>query len=392
MARCALGRLLLGSVATNNDYFDAAVVMARSAHENARIPCVLLAISDDVSIQGSHLYSDKLHFVVPTLLPHVSSWRPDMSWCRKRLSGWRHTSVLKCALLYSILSGGHDAFIVDADWRFISNPFDKLLTCTTVSILGARDDHFLNAGRLFIRSTSATLELSRRLANRTLVAWDQAILNEELSALDSHTQCCAANRFLDAHLVRSERIHSMKTQAAPHCRVDLRQLPPGRVLPPPDQLVNAGDPLMWAQPWNSMRHNELKSQYHHRCPTCYNRCTLHRCFETADAGCRMLAASTVHGVRIDHQSVGLHAGPGARSSTAASGFNCSWASGCCRRHPRACPSSHASTARARQQPPRTKRRTTSYASQVQKVRVPKLPKSSKDVPIWRIMSPLTTDQ
>mmetsp|Transcript_30138 Transcript_30138/g.64772 ORF Transcript_30138/g.64772 Transcript_30138/m.64772 type:complete len:336 (+) Transcript_30138:164-1171(+) len=335
MARCALGRLLLGSVATNNDYFDAAVVMARSAHENARIPCVLLAISDDVSIQGSHLYSDKLHFVVPTLLPHVSSWRPDMSWCRKRLSGWRHTSVLKCALLYSILSGGHDAFIVDADWRFISNPFDKLLTCTTVSILGARDDHFLNAGRLFIRSTSATLELSRRLANRTLVAWDQAILNEELSALDSHTQCCAANRFLDAHLVRSERIHSMKTQAAPHCRVDLRQLPPG---------------------------------------------------------CRMLAASTVHGVRIDHQSVGLHAGPGARSSTAASGFNCSWASGCCRRHPRACPSSHASTARARQQPPRTKRRTTSYASQVQKVRVPKLPKSSKDVPIWRIMSPLTTDQ
>jgi hypothetical protein len=68
--------------------------------------------------------------------------------------------------------------VIDCDWRFVAgDPLHMLQACGP-DIVGTRDDHFVNVGLLFVRSRPWTVNLLARVANRTRVAWDQAVFND----------------------------------------------------------------------------------------------------------------------------------------------------------------------------------------------------------------------
>lgn len=191
--RCVLGeiRLVLVSVAPNERYWQSLAELGASArtHLGASFHCIAVSISDELAEQPQDATRVRVQ------LPGRASWRPSAEWCAtRRLSGWRHTSILKTALLQLVLADSFDALLVDADWRFTRNPLPALLGCPRMQLIGMRDDRFVNLGLLVVRSTAALRLLAARNTNRSLVAWDQAVVNEELASLgDDVLSCCVAN-------------------------------------------------------------------------------------------------------------------------------------------------------------------------------------------------------
>ena len=49
----------------------------------------------------------------------------------------------------------------------------------------------MNMGLVYTRSTADTVELARRVHNRTQQGWDQGLWNEELNAKADRIRCCA---------------------------------------------------------------------------------------------------------------------------------------------------------------------------------------------------------
>ena len=96
--RCLHRKTIFMTVATGEDYWEQAIQLAGSAKQSASIPCLAIAIADDLA-QHSALLE-------PVQLLSTSSWRPSAYWCRKKLSGWRQTSVLKMAALHLLLTEG----------------------------------------------------------------------------------------------------------------------------------------------------------------------------------------------------------------------------------------------------------------------------------------------
>ena len=234
--------------------------------------CVAVAISSSVrDVAMSNL-------LAPMNLPGSSDWRPPPDWCTvRKLSGWRHTSVLKLQALLVILEHKLVAFFIDADWRFTADPLPALLGCP-LDLIGTRDDHFVNLGLLVVRPTRAALGVARRAANRSFVAWDQALLNEELSAAHN-MPCCVANSFFGAHFSRAAKTHgAKKRQGGTGCAKNVvstnRKTSRDGALGPPSGRQG---PAMWAGGWDAHRYNELMSVFHHRCPSCYNQCSRSQC-------------------------------------------------------------------------------------------------------------------
>ena len=271
-------RIIFASVATNAFYFAEAARLATNAKATLRygeFHCIALAVSDAVETTPANL------LLQPLLLPGRASWRPEASWCKRKLSGWRHTSILKLGLLETVLSHGYGALVVDVDWRFTANPLPSLLGCR-LDLISMRDNHFVNIGLMLIRNTPTTRTLARRAANRSVAAWDQALINEELNGEDAapdRLPCCVANEFFTANFARKRGVNEAKKSQQPQCISTPRPHSATRVLGPP--RVAAGQPRpppMWAdRGWDAGRFNEISGTYHHRCAGCYNHCSRTRC-------------------------------------------------------------------------------------------------------------------
>ena len=323
---------LIATLATNPAYLAEAERLATSAAAVvAGFRCAAVVISDEVR---SAAHSPKL---VPVLLAGRSEWRPPVEWCERKLSGWRHTSVLKLGALLLFLSSGVDTLFVDADWRLSRDPLASLTRCAHLrhlDVMGRRDDHFINLGLLYVRSTTAMLRIATRAANRSFVAWDQALFNEELRGANG-LQCCVANEFFQSHFRRSEKVHAMKKRQQPRCAA-ARNGRQYAALPPPD--LPAGGALgMWRGGWSGSHFNELTSAYHHRCIKCYNQCSRARCVLIDGGGadsCKVYdlapdASSEASAPAVEPAVVPIVDLP-------AGGGTCTHRSGCCQRHPKAC--------------------------------------------------------
>ena len=301
--RCLIGpaaeaKIVFASVATNAFYYEEAARLATNAKAilNAgSFHCMAVAVSDAV------IKTQTNQLLEPLLLPGRSDWRPPAEWCtRRKLSGWRHTSILKLGLMQLVLSAGLGIFVVDVDWRFRADPLPSLLGCN-FDLIGTRDNHFVNIGLMLVRSTPATIAIARRAANRSVAAWDQALVNEELSgelAAPDRLSCCVANDFFTAFMARKRGVNEAKKRQQPLCAdpsssrlAGLGSQPLGSlpVLGPPRVGPGAPPPPpMWAgRGWDGSRFNEISSTYHHRCPGCYNHCSRARCaFEQAGLSAR----------------------------------------------------------------------------------------------------------
>ena len=319
--RCSIDNVVVATLATNAAYLaQASRLVASAAAVVPNFRCAAMVVSDE--LQSAKVPSQ----LVPVFLPGRANWRPPPEWCVRKLSGWRHTSVLKLGALRLFLDHA-DVLFVDADWRFIQDPLPTLRRCaeSKLEVMGGRDDHFVNLGLLYVRATPTTRLLAARAANRSFVAWDQALINEEMRG-QADLSCCVANDFLASSFQRSDKVHAMKHRQQPRCAAS-DSLPSGPALGPPplDSRTTAGEeapPKMWRGGWSPLRFNELTSAYHHRCPGCYNQCSRTRCSITPGS-CRR-APSEAAPARA------LPSTPRARDPA------CTYENGCCQRHPKAC--------------------------------------------------------
>jgi hypothetical protein len=85
-----------------------------------------------------------------------------------------------------VLETRFDLLSVDANYQLIRDPMPFISihgTRSGMHVIACHDgpaNKLLNIGQFWMRSSNATLELARRVENRTWGAWDQYVVNEEL--------------------------------------------------------------------------------------------------------------------------------------------------------------------------------------------------------------------
>lgn len=206
---CASSGHIVLTVATSQRYAEAAVALAESVRAHGVAKCVALAATSRLQLSEA-----QLGLLEPIALPQwVNRWRAERDFCadggRRQLAGWRLTHILKTQALLLLLSLGVHVLCLDADRRLVGNPMPALRALAD-DVAGMRDTEFLNFGLVYLRASAATIALIRRVANRTLAAWDQAVFNEELGAAASRTpslHCCFANAWVRRYVVLAQHVH-----------------------------------------------------------------------------------------------------------------------------------------------------------------------------------------
>jgi len=118
--------------------------------------------------------------------------------------GFRKAQLVKVAMMKEIIHSGYDMFVVDGDWAFTGDPIASAITPWRQAfahsgrgplMLAAMPDpdFFLNIGLFWAESNEFTVALFERIANRSMAAWDQYVVNEELQ-WNADIVCCAAGR------------------------------------------------------------------------------------------------------------------------------------------------------------------------------------------------------
>lgn len=205
---CVHNSTAILTVATSSTYLDAALLLAQSARQHSAFACVLIAAPASLlplTMQHARLLS-------PIALPQwASEWRAERHFCTTRLSGWRQTHVLKTQALLSLLSRGLDVLLVDVDRRFVGDPLPALVSLR-VDVAGLRDEALLNFGLVYVRASAPTLAMARRVANRSVAAWDQAVFSEELAAAAA-LSCCYTNVWIRQCVRLEQRTHDLNKDA-----------------------------------------------------------------------------------------------------------------------------------------------------------------------------------
>ena len=184
--------------------------------------------------------------------------------------------------------------LLDADRRVLGNPLPGFVA-SGADVAGMRDEAFLNFGLLYLRNSVATRALITRVANRSLAAWDQAVLAEELAATRPETlSCCHANRWVRRCVRIEESMHRLnkdvdvaqvtQTAQANPCsgggRGGSGEGATSQALAPP-----SGSSRLFLR-WNPIRYNELSLSQRR-----YSRCTRIGCAGEAPPACNASSSS-----------------------------------------------------------------------------------------------------
>jgi hypothetical protein len=141
--------------------------------------CVATLAYDKIhasSLQGLHV--SVLEVPYPPLLPRTQ-------WCDsdRNLYGWRRTHLYKMRLWRLVLEARFDLLSLDANYQMVRDPM-PFIHGARMSVVATHDgptNKLLNIGLFWMLSSNTTLELVHRVENRTWGAWDQYVVNEELS-------------------------------------------------------------------------------------------------------------------------------------------------------------------------------------------------------------------
>uniref|UniRef100_A0A7S0INB7 Nucleotide-diphospho-sugar transferase domain-containing protein n=1 Tax=Calcidiscus leptoporus TaxID=127549 RepID=A0A7S0INB7_9EUKA len=214
----ALDGTVLLTTATLPPFCKGASRLARSAAA-VGFPSTLVAVSASARCEADRFVSLRTYAIWSTWMPSTkctSAPRLCTFPC-----AYRAVWVLKFRAVLEVLTIGLNALTIDADWVITENPLPLLAAIAlSAEVVGYADrvnkplgrPTVLNVGLLFMRPTLSTVKLIGRVVNRSTLAWDQQVFNEEIEASASVT-CCVANNQLDS-LVRkengSEELHNLK--------------------------------------------------------------------------------------------------------------------------------------------------------------------------------------
>ena len=214
--RCAQNGTVFASFATNTFYAQRASRLARSLVAHAHVPCLCVAMVN-LSISVPTIEVEAVEF-------DASKFPIGSKYCN-HMAGWRLHSFLQPILLVHLLTQGFNVFSIDTDWYMVR----PLATLPRYDVIALRDSHYLNVGLMYIRNTRATRRAFHRVANRSHVAWDQSVTNEEVAA--SSASCCQWNTGLTVAFLKDESVHKLKRGFVKTCntRATTSMLPPNNL-------------------------------------------------------------------------------------------------------------------------------------------------------------------
>jgi len=217
-SRCSHRGLVFASCATNSFYARRVYELASSVAEYAHAPCLCVA-TPRISLPSPKPRT------VEQVVFDSSRFPIGPKYCN-RLAGWRLHSLLNPRLIAFLLMRSHDVFSVDADWLMI-RPIAVIPRSDVFALRDSAAGNYLNVGLMYIRHSDIARKLWYRIANRSHLAWDQSVANEEIAA--SGASCCSWNSGLTAAF-HNTHIHKWHRVSAAACNVTA----PVRVLPPPN--------------------------------------------------------------------------------------------------------------------------------------------------------------
>ena len=272
---CASLNTVVGVVASAR-YGPALIGLSRSAAA-AGFGCVA------AQAVGPHWFAELGHPLVralpspstadgPPLLPHAP-------WCNRTQMAFAYTKRLtqlyKAFMWRAVLRMGFHLLAVDCDWRFLAtgtlapsaqpgppmvlNPAAHALALEPRMDVVALHDGYgfkqLNIGLMWMRRTPLTLALAERVLNRTRGAWDQLVLNEELSfgVAFRNISCCHTDQLLCL-------LNHSSSAASP---AQVRELPARRCWAANEPAIPTaaappnGTRHRWTSPWEAQRFNTL---------------------------------------------------------------------------------------------------------------------------------------
>lgn len=220
MAACSTSGTVVGTVASVS-YVQALVLLSQDALA-AGFPCIIVQTYDAfVTAKAKRaLRGQNMSHVRALSLPKLPLL-PRTIWCKEsshdnaasRISvqryGWRRSHLYRTRMWRAVLENGYNLLAVDLDWSFVDmrsvplQPAGTILRALqamrtienrTPDVVALHDGPtrlMLNVGCMFVRSTRATIDLAKRVENRSRGAWDQAVFNEELNFAPHHEiSCC----------------------------------------------------------------------------------------------------------------------------------------------------------------------------------------------------------
>jgi len=194
---CAWHGFVFATTATSPKYLAAAQRLATSLRRQSGVRCTCVAAQFEPSALDEAL---RLELFDLRYVPMAGRFCDGGVGGRPgRLFGWRLSGYLRALLWVRLFSFGLSVFAVDVDWMAVAPfPASDLLRCDVTAF--PDDVKLFNIGLMVLRNTGPTSRAVLRIANRTYAAWDQAVVNEEVTA--SAATCCVTN--WSALFVRSD--------------------------------------------------------------------------------------------------------------------------------------------------------------------------------------------
>ena len=277
IARCAQLGTVTATVASAS-YANAMVELAGTARA-AGFPCLVV----QPFAEFNELHASSLIEALP--LPE-RPLLPRQIWCVKTSAwyGWRRSHFYRVRMWVAVIASGFHLLAVDCDWRFFPDgPFPLPELYALLDIPGRPLDvinwwdgpHMkqINVGLMWLRSTPATLSLVRRVHNRTMAGWEQALFNEDLQFRSFDVSCCHCNTLLNSWFNRSWADHRKKThdvgerlkrEGAVRCAAEDDLLPPAEAPPNTTKFV-------WNNHTSQVWHTT--GAYNYLAGVHYGRCT-----------------------------------------------------------------------------------------------------------------------
>lgn len=201
-SRCALRNTVVGTVASAS--FAPGLAALSNSAAAVGFPCTVVQPFD-----WFEALSDPQLEALPVPAPPLL---PRSPWCNqsgiRHQYGWRRSQLHRVRLWRVVLDYGLDLLAIDLDHEIGSHDPVVLLRslhappeknrpmraapADVIAVWDGPGARYLNVGIMWVRSTAGTRELARRSENRSWVAWEQQVFNEELNFNDElrGVRCC----------------------------------------------------------------------------------------------------------------------------------------------------------------------------------------------------------